>query len=251
MGAHFAALAEGRRSFYTAPIKALVSEKFFALCAAFGPRPRRHDDRGRQRQRHRADHLLHRRGAGQHRAAGRRGRRRGPGGHGRVPLLRRSGARLGLAGADHRAAPGPVRADVRDARRRHPVRDRPDPAHRPADRGGQVGRAAGAADLLVRHHPAARDAGRTADHAPGPGVRGALHPGRGAGAGPGADERERVHPGGKGRDRRDDRRVPVHRRASARRCPGWSGTASGCTTRACCPSTGGWWRRWPRPGCSR
>jgi superfamily II RNA helicase len=36
-GAHFAALAAGRRSFYTAPIKALVSEKFFALCAAFGP----------------------------------------------------------------------------------------------------------------------------------------------------------------------------------------------------------------------
>ncbi|MGD0923606.1 MAG: DUF3516 domain-containing protein [Streptosporangiaceae bacterium] len=36
-GAHFAALADGRRSFYTAPIKALVSEKFFALCAAFGP----------------------------------------------------------------------------------------------------------------------------------------------------------------------------------------------------------------------
>ncbi len=35
-GAHFAALADGRRSFYTAPIKALVSEKFFALCAAFG-----------------------------------------------------------------------------------------------------------------------------------------------------------------------------------------------------------------------
>ena len=35
-GAQFAALAEGRRSFYTAPIKALVSEKFFALCATFG-----------------------------------------------------------------------------------------------------------------------------------------------------------------------------------------------------------------------
>ena len=32
VGAHFAALAEGRRTFYTAPIKALVSEKFFALC---------------------------------------------------------------------------------------------------------------------------------------------------------------------------------------------------------------------------
>ena len=36
-GAHFAALAHGRRSYYTAPIKALVSEKFFALCDTFGP----------------------------------------------------------------------------------------------------------------------------------------------------------------------------------------------------------------------
>ena len=35
-GAHALALAEGRRSFYTAPIKALVSEKFFALCDVFG-----------------------------------------------------------------------------------------------------------------------------------------------------------------------------------------------------------------------
>src|SRR5882724_6812149 len=36
-GAHFTALAQGRRTFYTAPIKALVSEKFFALCDTFGP----------------------------------------------------------------------------------------------------------------------------------------------------------------------------------------------------------------------
>ena len=36
IGAHFAAMAGGRRSFYTAPIKALVSEKFFALCEVFG-----------------------------------------------------------------------------------------------------------------------------------------------------------------------------------------------------------------------
>lgn len=35
-GAHFAALAQGRRTYYTAPIKALVSEKFFALCDIFG-----------------------------------------------------------------------------------------------------------------------------------------------------------------------------------------------------------------------
>ncbi|TKK87533.1 DUF3516 domain-containing protein [Herbidospora galbida] len=35
-GAHFAALANDQVSFYTAPIKALVSEKFFDLCAIFG-----------------------------------------------------------------------------------------------------------------------------------------------------------------------------------------------------------------------
>jgi superfamily II RNA helicase len=44
LGAHFAAMAAGERSFYTAPIKALVSEKFFDLCATFGPNGR-HDDR--------------------------------------------------------------------------------------------------------------------------------------------------------------------------------------------------------------
>ena len=36
IAAHFAALADDRITFYTAPIKALVSEKFFALCAIFG-----------------------------------------------------------------------------------------------------------------------------------------------------------------------------------------------------------------------
>src|SRR5690348_17658110 len=36
LGAHFSALARGGRSFYTAPIKALVSEKFFALCRQLG-----------------------------------------------------------------------------------------------------------------------------------------------------------------------------------------------------------------------
>ncbi len=37
VGAHFTAMASGLRSYYTAPIKALVSEKFFALCDIFGP----------------------------------------------------------------------------------------------------------------------------------------------------------------------------------------------------------------------
>lgn len=36
IAAHFIAMARGQRSFYTAPIKALVSEKFFSLCEIFG-----------------------------------------------------------------------------------------------------------------------------------------------------------------------------------------------------------------------
>jgi len=47
---HFKACCEGQRSFYTAPTKALVSEKFFEWCDQFGP-----ENVGRCR-----DHLLHR-----------------------------------------------------------------------------------------------------------------------------------------------------------------------------------------------
>ena len=36
VAAHFAALAQGKRTYYTAPIKALVSEKFFSLVDIFG-----------------------------------------------------------------------------------------------------------------------------------------------------------------------------------------------------------------------
>jgi hypothetical protein len=37
MAAHFKALAQGRRSIYTCPIKALVNEKWLSLCREFGP----------------------------------------------------------------------------------------------------------------------------------------------------------------------------------------------------------------------
>ncbi|HEY4220320.1 MAG TPA: DUF3516 domain-containing protein, partial [Myxococcota bacterium] len=36
LGLHFKAMSEGKTSVYTAPIKALVSEKFFSLCEDFG-----------------------------------------------------------------------------------------------------------------------------------------------------------------------------------------------------------------------
>ena len=35
---HFKALAEGKTSFYTCPVKALVNEKFFELCRRSAPR---------------------------------------------------------------------------------------------------------------------------------------------------------------------------------------------------------------------
>src|SRR5260370_23616252 len=38
-GAHFTTLAGGTRTFYTAPIKALVSERFFDRCDSFSPDP--------------------------------------------------------------------------------------------------------------------------------------------------------------------------------------------------------------------
>jgi superfamily II RNA helicase len=37
-GLHFKALCEGKRSFYTSPVKALASEKFFEWCSVFGPK---------------------------------------------------------------------------------------------------------------------------------------------------------------------------------------------------------------------
>ena len=140
-GAHFTALARDDRTFYTAPIKALVSEKFFALCDIFGA-----DEVGMMTgdgsvNRDRADHLLHSGDTGEHRAAGRCCRRRRPGRDGRVPLLRRPRSRLGLAGAADRVAAGAVRPHVRDPRGRQHVRAGPDPAYRPPHGNGEFGRA--------------------------------------------------------------------------------------------------------------
>ena len=151
-GAHFAALANGQRTFYTAPIKALVSEKFFALCDVFGADKVGMLTGDASVNAGRADHLLHGRGARERRAARGLGRRRRPGGDGRVPLLLRARPRLGLAGAAAGTAERPVRPDVRDPRRRRAVQDRPVPADRPPDRDRRVGRTPGAAGLQVRHH---------------------------------------------------------------------------------------------------
>ena len=116
VAAHYFALAAGIRSVYTAPIKALVSEKFFALCAVFGS-----ENVGMMTgdAAVNADapilcctaevlaNIALRTGARQ-RSAHRD--------HGRVPLLRRPRPRLGMAGAAAGTRRGSVPADVGDAR---------------------------------------------------------------------------------------------------------------------------------------
>ena len=95
VAAHAAALARDQVTYYTAPIKALVSEKFFELCATFGT-----DDVGMLTgdASVNADapvicctaEIL----ANIALREGQAGRRRA-GGDGRVPLLRRAGPRAG------------------------------------------------------------------------------------------------------------------------------------------------------------
>ena len=116
IAAHFAAMAEGKRSFYTAPIKALVSEKFFALVEVFGAERVGMVTGDSKRQPRCPDHLLHRRDPRQPRAPPRCGHRGRPGRDGRVPLLLGPGARLGLAGAPAHPARRAVHRHVRHPR---------------------------------------------------------------------------------------------------------------------------------------
>ena len=158
MAAHRAALAEDRVSFYTAPIKALVSEKFFALCEVFGA-----DDVGMLtgdasvnadapiicctaevlanialREGARADVGLVVMDEFHFYAEPDRGWAW------QVPLLELPQAQFLLMSA--------TLGDVTDAGRR------PDPAQRPGDGGRRRRRAPGAADLHLGADPARRDA---------------------------------------------------------------------------------------------
>ena len=66
---HFKSLARGQRSVYTCPIKALVNEKWMALCREFGPDNVGPEHRRRLGEPRRAHPLLHGRDPGQHRPA--------------------------------------------------------------------------------------------------------------------------------------------------------------------------------------
>ena len=247
----FAGLATGRRAYYTAPIKALVSEKFFDLVEIFGPaavgmitgdsavnadapiicctaeilagialREGIDADAGIV-----VMDEFHYYGDPQRGWAW------------QVPLLELNRAQFVLMSATL----GDVRFFADDLTTR---------TGRPTAVMTGVQRPVPAA-LLV--HPGAADgnpAGPAGDQ-PRAGLHRALHPGRRPGARPGAGQPDRRHPRRAGRDRRHHRRFPVLRRASAGHCPGWCGTGSACITPACCPSTGDWSRSSPSQGCSR
>ena len=96
------ALAEGRKAFYTTPIKALSNQKYADLVERYGAGQGRPADRRQRRQRRRA------RGRDDHRGAAQHALRRLPGdrrarlrGHGRGALPRRPVPRRGLGGGDH------------------------------------------------------------------------------------------------------------------------------------------------------
>ena len=255
IGAHLAALAQDKVSFYTAPIKALVSEKFFALIEVFGA-----DNVGMLTGDAAVNpdapiicctaevlaNIALREG---------RVRRRRAGGDGRVPLLLRARPRLGVAGAAAGAACdaqfllmsatlGDVSFFVEDLKRRT-GRDTAvvDDAERPVPLTFTL------VDGAARRHP------RGARRRPGQGPVYVVHFTQAAAVEHAttllkASARPAVGEGRQGGDRRADRRLPLRRRLRQDAVASWCATGSASTTPGCCRSTDAWSRHSRRPGCS-
>ena len=198
-----------------------------------------------------ADRVLHGRDPREPGAAPGRRRAGRPGRHGRVPLLRRPRARVGVAGAAAAPAARAVHADVGDARRRD-ARSPTTSARRtgrPVARSHRC-RAARAAALLVRANARARDGRRRC-------CRRARRPSTSC------TSRRRPRWSGRRRCRasgssaassatRSPRRsaASASRPPSARRSRATCGRASACTTRACSRAIAGSSRRSRSAGCS-
>ncbi len=186
---HFFSLARGERSIYTCPIKALASEKFFQLSRVLGA-----DNVG----------LVTGDGAVNRDApvlcctaevlanmALRDGERAAcrPRRHRRVPLLRRSRSRDGVAGAAPRAQERALPPHVGDVRRHRAVRADPHEAQRKADGGRALDAPPRPARLLVPRDPAPRDGPRPPPALSRPRVPRQLHAARLRGGGAEHDER--------------------------------------------------------------
>ena len=212
IAAHFQAMARGQRSYYTAPIKALVSEKFFALCEIFGAENvgMITGDSGVNQDAPiiccTAEILANialREGAAADLGSvimdefhfysdPQRGWAW------QVPLLELPQAQFLL-----------MSATLGDVSRFEDGHHRPD---RPPDDDRQFRGTPHPAALLLRADPGPRDPRGAARHEAGARLRGALQPGGGHRPRPEPDEHQRLHPRGKGQDRRADRRLPVRRR---------------------------------------
>ena len=249
--AHVAALADDRVSFYTAPIKALVSEKFFALCAIFGP-----DDVGMLtgdaavnpdapiicctaevlanialREGRGADVGLVIMDEFHYYSEPDRGWAW------QVPLLELTDAQFLLMSATL----GDVTRfvddlTVRTGRETVVVDDAERPV--PLSFSWALTPLAETVEELVSTHQVPAyvvhfTQAAAVEHANS------------------LQTLEGGHPRGEGRDRARCSATSGSAPASARRCRSWCATGSGCTTPACCRATAGWWSSWPRPGCSR
>ena len=194
----FAAIARGARAVYTCPIKALVNEKWMALCREFGPElvGLATGDASVNRDAPilccTAEILANiglREGAG------------APVDHAVLDEFHWYADRdrgVGLAGAAADAGIHAVPADVGHAGRHRVLRGGADPPERPAQRLGPVVRPAGAARLLVLGDPARAHAREARGRGQGARLRRPLHPGRGGVERAGLHQPEDLQQGGEG-----------------------------------------------------
>ena len=152
------ALAEGRKAFYTTPIKALSNQKYADLVERYGPKQVGLLTGDNADQRRRA------RGRDDHRGAAQHALRRVPGdrrprlrGHGRGALPRRPVPRRGLGGGDHPPpAVGHPGLAVGDGQQRRGVRRLAGHRARPHEGRGQRGAAGPAVAAHAGRQPRVR-----------------------------------------------------------------------------------------------
>ena len=166
------------------------------------PRQRRHDDRGRDRQPRRADHLLHGGDPRQHRPTRGEAGRHPVRGHRRVSLLRRPRSRRRVADPAPRAPAGALPPHVGDARSDRALRRGAHEAHRRSHRHGPIGRPPRPARLHLRREPPPRDDPRSREGGKGADLRRQLHPARVRRRGAEPDEHRLLHEGGEARHHR-------------------------------------------------
>ena len=179
---------------------------------------RRHGHRRRLRQRRRAGDCLHRGDPGSAGPAVRCRHCCRSGGYGRVPLLRRPGSGMGLAGAVAAASESSVPAHVGHSGRHDGAAPGPDRPHRPRHRPGGFGRAPGPPRRRVPRDAAARLHRGTAQDGAGAGVHRAFHPEGGHRPGPEPHQPEGAQRRAEGRGQGGGGRFPLrhaHRQGPA------------------------------------